>query len=588
MKLSGLIKYSMGIAMAAMSSVAAAQGGWTPINPSNDSRVVYVSSSGGNDSNNGLSPSSPKASIAAGHALLRNGYPDHLLLKKGDVWHAPVSWDRSGRSPTEPAVLGSYGNGARPIIRTGSTHGIHFGYGTPLNNLAVVGIHLHSHTWAGQVPPGSDPAGILMIRPGDSFLLEDCYIQGYGNSIIIQGYPTVRTNTRIRRNVLVDTVRLDPNNGSTNIYMHEYDGVLIEENVMDLSMAMEAGGSMLSHSIYLSENNPSGGVVVRNNIAHNGGRTNFNIRPGGLIENNLSIRGAQGITVGISYAQNYCTTTIRNNVVVESRNNQNGQLLGFGIVLNKVQNADVDSNIICNSTDGDYGTAISTSSQNRGSSIRNNIVYQWKSKTQPGWGDDTIRISGIPEGHISVTGNQLQQSNNARLIVLGSPTTPTGLVSFGGNRYHSARSTNSWFLANDNLPLSFSAWQSTLGDPGSQVSHINYPNPGRTIGSYNATLGRPATTVDFLTQARMQSKDNWRQAYTAAAANNYFRAGFGVTPIVTCRPDINQDGYLNVLDFSAFLNSYAQQAPIADYNEDGNFNVADFGAYLQGFAAGCQ
>jgi hypothetical protein len=586
MKLSGLIKFSMGIAMAAATSTAWAQG-WTPINPSIDSRIVYVSSSG-NDANNGLSPSSPKRTIAAGHALLRNGYPDHLLLKKGDIFYEPVSWSRSGRSPSEPAVLSSYGSGPRPVIRTGSTHGIHFGYSSTLNNVAVVGLHLHSHTWAGQLPPGQDPSGILLIRPGDSFLVEDCYIQGYGNSVIIQGYPGVRTNTKIRRNVLVDPIRLDPNNGSTNIFMHEYDGVLIEENVMDLSYAAEASGSMLSHSIYLAENNPSGGVVVRNNIAHNGGRTNFNIRPGGLIENNLSIRGAQGITVGISYAQDYCTATIRNNVIIESRNNQNGQSLGLGVVLNKVQSADVDGNILCHSTDGDYGTAISTSSQNRGSTIRNNIVYHWKSRTPPGWGDETVRISGTPEGHISVTGNQLQQGSNAKMIVLGSATTPSGLVSFGGNTYHSARAASAWFQPNDNQSLGFSGWSSMMGEPGSQAWQLNYPDPGRTIGSYNATLGRPGTTLDFLTQARMQSRDNWRPAYTAAVVNNYIRAGFGVGPISFCRPDINQDGYLNVADFTAFLNAFSMQSTIADYNEDGLLNMADFSAYLYGFSQGCQ
>lgn len=58
--------------------------GWTVFVPSSDTRTIYVSSSTGNDSNNGLSESTPKRTIAAGKSLLRNGYPDWLLLKCGD------------------------------------------------------------------------------------------------------------------------------------------------------------------------------------------------------------------------------------------------------------------------------------------------------------------------------------------------------------------------------------------------------------------------------------------------------------------------------------------------------------------------
>ena len=56
------------------------------IAPQSNSRVIYVSSSTGSDSNTGLSPNSPLKTIAAGEALLRNGYPDQLLLKAGDTF----------------------------------------------------------------------------------------------------------------------------------------------------------------------------------------------------------------------------------------------------------------------------------------------------------------------------------------------------------------------------------------------------------------------------------------------------------------------------------------------------------------------
>jgi hypothetical protein len=54
--------------------------GWTILTPSPDSRVVYISTSMGNDANSGMTEASPKRTIAAGYQLLRDGYPVWLLL----------------------------------------------------------------------------------------------------------------------------------------------------------------------------------------------------------------------------------------------------------------------------------------------------------------------------------------------------------------------------------------------------------------------------------------------------------------------------------------------------------------------------
>src|SRR4030095_9575736 len=91
--------------------------GWTRLTPSSDSRLVYVSSSLGSDSNSGVSESAPKRPIAAGFALLRAGYPDWLQLRCGDVWYETFgTWNRSGRSQQEPMVVRSYGAGAPPPL----------------------------------------------------------------------------------------------------------------------------------------------------------------------------------------------------------------------------------------------------------------------------------------------------------------------------------------------------------------------------------------------------------------------------------------------------------------------------------------
>src|SRR5690606_16339245 len=60
--------------------------GWTVVEPSVDTRTIYVSSSAGDDSNDGLSAATAKRTIHAAKSLLRDGSPDWLLLKRGDTF----------------------------------------------------------------------------------------------------------------------------------------------------------------------------------------------------------------------------------------------------------------------------------------------------------------------------------------------------------------------------------------------------------------------------------------------------------------------------------------------------------------------
>ncbi|PWU20954.1 MAG: hypothetical protein C5B49_03440 [Bdellovibrio sp.] len=60
---------------------------------------------------------------------MRDGYPDWLLLKKDDVWTGESFGGlcAPGRSMTEPAIISSYGTGARPLVKTPSNFGYAIG-----------------------------------------------------------------------------------------------------------------------------------------------------------------------------------------------------------------------------------------------------------------------------------------------------------------------------------------------------------------------------------------------------------------------------------------------------------------------------
>src|SRR6185369_16029394 len=83
--------------------------GWTVFTPSADTHIIYVSSSQGNDANDGLSVNTPVKTFNRGTSLMRQGFPDWLLLKKGDTWSGESLQIRtSGRSATEPQLISSY------------------------------------------------------------------------------------------------------------------------------------------------------------------------------------------------------------------------------------------------------------------------------------------------------------------------------------------------------------------------------------------------------------------------------------------------------------------------------------------------
>src|SRR6516164_3717349 len=120
--------------------------GWTIFTPSSDTRIIYVSDSTGNDSTGVIGDSThPYKTLAQGMSLLRNGYPDWLLLKKGDTWtnQALSNINVSGRSATEPMLFSSYGTGAQPLIQVSAAltnEGVGPTYGYSADYIAVVDI----------------------------------------------------------------------------------------------------------------------------------------------------------------------------------------------------------------------------------------------------------------------------------------------------------------------------------------------------------------------------------------------------------------------------------------------------------------
>ena len=148
--------------------------------------------------NSGLAPETPVQTLARGYELLRDGYPDWLLLKSDDEWieeRFTGNWTKSGRSHTEPMVVSNYGMGPRPKMLTPpdlSALQSSGDYGRA--HLAFVGLHIEPYNR----PADSTPIGVRWLGAGNDIVFEDLYIAGFAVNLTFQEYQGASaTNVKI-------------------------------------------------------------------------------------------------------------------------------------------------------------------------------------------------------------------------------------------------------------------------------------------------------------------------------------------------------------------------------------------------------
>lgn len=243
--------------------------GWTDLVPSVGSRILYVSSSTGDNSYNGLYPvhtgglNGPKRTIRenteAGGAYnqLRDENPDWLCLLCGDTFTengatGGITWELGGLSASEPMVMTSYRmdgetvvyhEGTRPILNDTSI--IHNNNAAPVVNHDLCFVNLEFKGNAGTGTAFQWSGSILNI------LIEGCLIYDWnilgdfasGNKFATLGMATP-TNIYFRRNVC--------HSGYGMGWMFSnHNGLLIEENLFDLCGVLADGAPHNTlHDVY--------------------------------------------------------------------------------------------------------------------------------------------------------------------------------------------------------------------------------------------------------------------------------------------------------------------------------------------------
>jgi hypothetical protein len=449
--------------------------GWTVVTPSRDSRVIYVSSSQGRDTNAGTQ-SSPVASLGRARSMIRAGMPDHILLRRGDVFSGSIWLGSGGRNAQEPLYIGAYGTGPRPLINTGVNEGVMTvgGTGRSASNIVVQGIAFNANTFNGR-NGGWNTTGIRINAAGSNILLEDNFIRGFKDNISVDAIGGTFTGLRVRRNVIVDSYNISSANGhSQGLYAGgSTRNLLIEGNIFD-NNGWRAGVSsptMFNHAIYI--NTGAQGSVIRNNIVTRSSMRGILSRGGAVVEGNVLARNAVGIEVGNG------ASTVRNNVVMEGTDLPN-QELSVGMQAFNISNLQVSGNIFANAIgQGPWNiAAIKLQSGISGGSISGNKVFSWK-------------------GGISLNGQRISSSGND---VQASPAA-------GRN------------VSRTNLRTTFT-------------------DPTRNLGRYAQSLGKGTTLESFVSAARNLGRSNYDTRFTAGAVAGYIRGGFNygtsrLAPMIT-------------------------------------------------------
>ncbi len=440
--------------------------GWTIITPPEDAKVIYVSSSEGNDSYDGLSPENPVASISKAKSLARPGYPDHILFKTGDEWivQTGIGSFHSGRSAEEPTVLSYYGDGnTRPLFKI--ENNFLYVSNKELSHIAFIGLEFYAYKHDPNSPDYETETGVDAISyikaKGENLLIEDCKFNYCQMGAYTSMEPGALKNFKFRRNIIVQSWKGDSyyvhelRTRAQGMYISGVEGITIEENLFDHNGWNEqiegAGPNMYNHNIYMSANNPNADAIfIKGNIIARGAAHGLQLRSGGTVEDNLFIQNAVNLNIGYQESPSPAGAygIARNNVFLECRK--------------------------MDSLNSEYP------------------------RTAAVWGIASIHLPSVIENNIFA-----HALNPAKIVI---------------DDYDRKWELGGELIKNDNIDYK---WTTKTQEPQS-----DWFDPERQIKHYHQSLGKEPTTQAFLHEARKRPLKTLWPEYSAYDVNDYIRTGF--------------------------------------------------------------
>ncbi len=543
--------------------------GWSILRPAKDTRLIYVSSSSGDDATArayspgdpaiGADPFRPRgplkpfktAQAALAHA--RNGYPEWVLFKRGDVWDEPLGSPPSGRSPSAPLVIAAYGAGERrPQFRLrGSQRAIRFPIHADCHDIAIVGLEFYAPEKDPRSPEFSAKCRVktalelyVSEKPtarARRLLIEDCCFRFCGATLMVargrkrEAAPATEQLV-FRRNLVLDNYARDSH--CQGMYAARIS-ILLEENIFDHNGWLirergnrkdRGGATMFNHNTYFTDCHD---VVFRGNMflraSSIGNKWTANSGPASarnlVMEDNLYVEGEIGISIGgnADGPRRFRNVKIANNVFLHiGRGRPTLRSLGWGIDVRDWDGGTIAGNILVH---------------HPAPGVNNVHTLSIEASPRVGLCRDVVVRGNVFCGAPVLLRNTALVQNvvfaNNRFLM---PWEDRALISaqgelrgfrFAENSYWSRRPAGEWF-ALGGKPVALARWAQAAGEQRASAVEPQLPQPQRTIENYMAHLALEPSFEAFLAEVRRQSRANWRREFTAAAVNGWVRRGYGL------------------------------------------------------------
>lgn len=443
--------------------------------PSNNSKIIYVSSLSGNDatalpvnSSDIISPTHPNITIypyktlAVAKAQLRDDLGDWILLKRGEEWtnESFGILNTSGLNKDFPTIFSFYGtSGARPLIKTGEQSAFHAN-NQETSHIAILGLNLYSHTRNPNSPSyivGADGnTGISFVGGGSNILIEDTVVRYFKNGITVISFDNKQYHEfSLINSIIADNYAISDLGHSSGLYIEGVNGIKVKNNFFDHNGWNEtiknASATKFNHNIYLKANNNGNRINIADNIISRGSSHGIHGRAGGVFTNNFLIENSIGLQLG------YKTTPIKNGTRAYAYNNviYSGKLMDP-----KEKNTNTSKAV---------------------------------------WGiytENNVLDSG---GTVELVDNIVTSAKDFN----ASNVDINDVIGVSSNR----NVTYNWNFMGDNLDDS-------------------WPNPDVTISQYMNNIGYPASMDEFIKNLKTRKLSFSNQNFTTLNINNYFRNGF--------------------------------------------------------------
>ena len=348
---------------------------WTELPVAPDARLVHVAPEGDPKTANGTA-SRPYRSIERAKRRLRQGSADRLLIRAGSVWHAALGkWTKSGRSATEPMVIGVYGDGPRPVFNTGDVAGIlNVSPRMTISHLVISGIELRSGPH-----PSQAGYGMLWRTRLDDVLFEDVLIAGYRVNVNIET-PAGRESTGVRFNRCIVLDSYSTSSHSQGMFLKRIRAPVIDECVLDHNgwrdRPADARPTKFCHNLYGTRSNPQ--LTIRGSLLSRASSHAFTCRNGVIVGNLFIGNSIASSTHGQTRLEDNVVLAASRKLVFGQRNDlETGGERGWGLQLSDSTRA--RGNIVAFTPGGRYAL--------KGIAARwrpENIVHKWGKTTDPG------------------------------------------------------------------------------------------------------------------------------------------------------------------------------------------------------------